>query len=355
MTGRVLEVRRDAPAESRIVDESISASYGSVVLDVEQFALTANNVTYALFGDTIGYWRFYPTSNDAFGRVPVWGFARVTNSGVSAIKAGSLWYGFLPMASSFRVDVGPVTSATFMAGEAHRRELPAAYNVYRAATPQNGFEQDSRIHDMVFRPLFLTAYLIADVLDLRHPALPALVSSASSKTALGLAAELARRGTRSCIGLTSSANVEFVRSLDVYSDVIAYDDITSVATADSVFVDIAGRDSVRSAVHEHLGDRLKASLAVGAAHGTVPVAPPSNGPAPELFFAPAVYTERTAALGAATFESAYQSGWLAFRQRAHDWLATRELIGLDAAADAWRTLVAGDVPPTEALVVTPSG
>ena len=34
---------------------------GQVRLRVERFALTANTVTYATTGDTLGYWDFFPT------------------------------------------------------------------------------------------------------------------------------------------------------------------------------------------------------------------------------------------------------------------------------------------------------
>jgi hypothetical protein len=50
---------------------------GAARLKVEAFALTANNVTYATFGEAMGYWNFFPAADPAFGRVPVWGFAKV--------------------------------------------------------------------------------------------------------------------------------------------------------------------------------------------------------------------------------------------------------------------------------------
>ena len=49
---------------------------GEILVSIDKFALTANNVTYAVFGDMIGYWRFYPTAGD-YGIVPAWGYATV--------------------------------------------------------------------------------------------------------------------------------------------------------------------------------------------------------------------------------------------------------------------------------------
>ncbi|MGH8822062.1 MAG: DUF2855 family protein, partial [Rhodoferax sp.] len=40
---------------------------------VDAFALTSNNITYAAFGDAMSYWQFYPTGEDGWGIVPVWG------------------------------------------------------------------------------------------------------------------------------------------------------------------------------------------------------------------------------------------------------------------------------------------
>ena len=47
---------------------------------MDKFALTANNVTYAAFGDAMHYWKFFPGPDDESGRVPVWGFADVADS-----------------------------------------------------------------------------------------------------------------------------------------------------------------------------------------------------------------------------------------------------------------------------------
>lgn len=32
-----------------------------VLLGIEHFAFTANNITYAAFGDVVQYWNFFPT------------------------------------------------------------------------------------------------------------------------------------------------------------------------------------------------------------------------------------------------------------------------------------------------------
>ena len=44
--------------------------------------MTANNVTYAASGDMFGYWQFYPTGDDPWGKVTVWGIGEVIESWV---------------------------------------------------------------------------------------------------------------------------------------------------------------------------------------------------------------------------------------------------------------------------------
>ena len=76
-----LEIRRDDVRETRLVDRAVpEPDEGQVLLRVESFGLTSNNITYAVFGDAMRYWDFFPVSEAGWGRVPVWGHARVERS-----------------------------------------------------------------------------------------------------------------------------------------------------------------------------------------------------------------------------------------------------------------------------------
>ena len=73
-----MEVRKTNLGDMRAVGaEAPPFAEGEARLRVERFALTANNVTYGVVGDRIGYWRFFPASDDAWGVIPVWGTAEV--------------------------------------------------------------------------------------------------------------------------------------------------------------------------------------------------------------------------------------------------------------------------------------
>src|SRR5436190_13570892 len=72
---------------------------GQVVLRCDRVGMTANNVTYAAFGDAMNYWDFFPTDDPAFGRVPLWGFAEVEATTVPDVAEGTRLYGYLPTSS----------------------------------------------------------------------------------------------------------------------------------------------------------------------------------------------------------------------------------------------------------------
>jgi hypothetical protein len=50
---------------------------GEALLKISRVAITTNNITYAAFGEAMQYWGFFPTDDDAWGHMPVWGFVDV--------------------------------------------------------------------------------------------------------------------------------------------------------------------------------------------------------------------------------------------------------------------------------------
>ena len=61
---------------------------GQVRLAIDSFSLTANNLTYAAFGEAMQYWQFFPSGQEGLGCLPVWGFATVCESGVEGVQVG---------------------------------------------------------------------------------------------------------------------------------------------------------------------------------------------------------------------------------------------------------------------------
>jgi len=329
--------------------DTIPLEDGEVLLDIERFALTANNITYGVYGDRLGYWRFFP-AEDNWGRIPVWGFATVRRSTVETIAAGTRLFGYLPMATHLVtrlerrpwgvVDVSP-----------HRAELPPAYNSLVEAAPGPLDDQIA-----LLRPLFLTAFLLDDYFAENDDfgATTFILSSASSKTALGLGWLLARRGVR-VIGLTSPRNQGFVEGVGCYAETRIYSAFADAPVAgQAVFVDFAGDPAVVAAVHHGLGDRLVHSAVVGSTHQSGGAVGPGRlpGPRPTFFFAPDRLRQRSKDWGGEALNGRIQ-GALEDFIAANGWLEVLTHAGPGALASVYQQVLAGAARPEEGHMVTP--
>ena len=96
-------VKRDDLRECRVAEsEAPELAPGQALLRVDSFGLTANNVTYAVMGEAMSYWNFFP-AEDGWGRVPMWGFAEVERSEAEGVEAGTRLFGYLPPSSHLLV------------------------------------------------------------------------------------------------------------------------------------------------------------------------------------------------------------------------------------------------------------
>ena len=113
-----LQVNRSNIRQHRVVQRSLELTEGTALLRVDQFAVTANNVTYAAFGDMMSYWNFFPTGDDGWGIVPVWGFADVVESRCDGVREGERVYGYFPMSTHLVVEPHRVSATAFSDGSA---------------------------------------------------------------------------------------------------------------------------------------------------------------------------------------------------------------------------------------------
>ncbi len=349
-------VRRDNINACETRDgETPTIGGGQVLLAVEQFAVTANNVTYAAMGDDMKYWDFFPAA-DGFGIVPVWGHAHVAASNVEGFAVGERVYGYLPMASHLVVTPDSVKAASFIDRSAHRSHLPMIYNQYRRLAADPGHRADREDVRAVFEPLFLTSWLIQTMFAGAgwHGAETLVMTSASSKTAMALA-HVARAQSPGVarIGLTSTGNMDFVRGTGLYDRVLPYHGADALAGANAVSVDFAGNGTVLRSVHEALGDGLKYSCLVGLTHWDDRSGAGADmpGPKPVLFFAPSYVATTIAQLGAEAFVRAVADSWGAFAGDAEKLVRIAPVNGLEAAGEAFKALVAGTAKPDAATIV----
>ncbi|WP_310496423.1 DUF2855 family protein [Sandarakinorhabdus sp.] len=316
---------------------------GEVLLAVERFALTANNVTYAAHGVDFAYWQFWPAP-EGRGIVPVWGFARAVESHAEDIGVGERFYGYWPMASHAVLLPGPVSRRGFDDMASHRQGLAAVYNRYVPASAEWGAETIQ----CLFRPLYATSFVLDAMLS-ASPADVLLLTSASSKTALGLAQ--AARGRQRIVGLTSAANRAFCVATGYYDDVLDYDSIDEVAGMAVSLVDFSGNGAVRHAVHSHLGERLIESHVVGDTHWQSEKGQPLPGVRPQPFFAPTIIADRVKEWGAQGYDARLLGAWQRFAATL-SWLHVEEMRGPAAAARAWKSMAAGRIDPAMGLVIS---
>jgi hypothetical protein len=152
---------------------------------------------------------------------------------------------------------------------AHRQPMSPVYNAYTRLAADPEHDPGREAERMIFGPLFRTGFLIEYFLrgEGWFGAEQLVVTSASSKTAMGLAS-VARQSSPGIrrIGLTSKGNVGFVEASGLYDSVVAYDDLERVPVVRSVSVDFAGNAELLAGIHRHFEDALAHSALVGATH-----------------------------------------------------------------------------------------
>ncbi|MBA3865449.1 MAG: DUF2855 family protein [Solirubrobacterales bacterium] len=352
-------VKRDDLRECRVAEsEPPEIGAGQALLRVERFGLTANNITYAVMGEAMSYWDFFPAP-EGWGRVPMWGFAEVERSEADGVEVGARVYGYLPPSSYLAVTPASADASGFVDAAAHRKALPSAYHRYVVSAADPFYRAETEAIQMLLRPLFFTSFLIDDQLDddgLTERG-PVVISSASSKTAIAAAFLLAQRDGVELVGLTSPRSAEFVAGLGIYGRTVAYDEIDSLERGPATFVDVAGDAEVRQAVHENYGDELIHSMAVGVTHweefgageGELP------GPAPVLFFAPDRVSKRAGDWGRAGLEQRVADAWQPFCEWTGGWLETIPGVGFDAVREAYLDVLEGRVDPRHAHLISLAG
>jgi hypothetical protein len=320
----------------------------ALLVKVTRFAFTANNITYAVMGDTLKYWTLFPAP-DGFGNVPVWGLGEVIASRHPGIAVGETLFGYFPMATHLVIEAADVSKRGLRDGAAHRQGVSPVYNSYARVTGNPEFQGRAGDYRALLQPLFMLSFMVDDYLaeNGMFGAKSVLLSSASSKTAFGLAHLLHARGTVKVIGLTSAPNVAFVQSLGCYDEVLTYDRITSLpANAPVAYVDMAGNSALRETLHRHFGEQMKYSGRVGLTHrSTEPNEPELPGAKPSWFFAPDHIRKRAREWGPGGVEQRFGAAWSGFAPKLGTWLTVTEGRGPDAVKKVYLDTLNGHVSP----------
>ena len=338
--------------ETKFVETPLALKQGQALIKVDRFAFTANNVTYGAFGDMMMYWNFFPAP-EGWGRVPVWGFGDVVESQADGVAVGERVYGYFPMSTHVIVEPARASPHSFFDGAAHRQKMAAVYNTYTRVAADPAYSKNREAQQALLRPLFATSFLIDDFLADNDffGGREAVLSSASSKTSLGLAFLLctSRRGQVSVVGLTSKSNAAFVEKTGYYDRVVTYDTIAqSPYDRTAVFVDMAGNGDVRAAVHRHWSESLKYSCAVGATHWDhMNSSAELPGPKPQMFFAPDRVKKRNQDWGPGGLERNLATAWTTFNASVDGWMKVVEGRGRADVERVYRAMLDGKAKPEE--------
>ena len=349
--GRLVEV----PKTERIIND------GEVLVKVNKFAYTANNITYAVVGDLIGYWQFFPAmgeNSDDYGVIPVWGFAEVVASKVEGIPIGDRLFGYFPPASHLKMVPTRVREHSFIDGAEHRSKLPSAYNRYRRVSAEKDYDPAMDNATMMLFPLHLTSFCIWDVLQDKdwYAAKQIIILGASSKTSTGLAYALkADTSAPRMIGVTSSRNLEMVCGLNLYDQSITYDSLDLIdSTIPSVIVDMSGNSNVLLALHTVLADNMKWCINVGITHWDQATKRPKDGiitQRSEFFFAPSHIQRRIKEWGPNGFNQRTSTFMMETAIKTQEWLTFKKISGLLEMAKIHQAVAQGKIPANEGLII----
>ena len=351
------EVRRDDLSTFRLTEQvTPEIEDGETLAEVERFAFTANNISYAVVGEKLGYWNFFPVE-EGWGVIPVWGFAKVTKSRHPEVNVGERLYGYWPMATHLVMQPGRLRSDQLRDMSAHRAELPAVYNSYARASGEAHYDPSMDDERMLLMPLYATSYCLYDFLVANKffCATQVIVPSASSKTAIGLAYALRDDpDAPPCVGITSAANRERVSAIGLYDKVLGYDDLQEVdSDKPTVIVDMSGNGGVLSELHRHLGVNMRFTSNVGLTHYDAgQMGPDFIRERSSMFFAPEHIRKRAGEWGPGEFQKRAYALWHSTSIRSRDWLNIEHCHGVDCMRDVFERVRDGEVRPDTGLVVT---
>lgn len=354
-----LWINRNNYRETKVVEQTLpSLGDDQILVEIDKFGLTANNVTYAVSGDMIGYWGYYPTGEDGWGKVPVWGCGNVVASTHKDIPIGERLWGFLPMDSHTILAPSNITESRFVDASAHRAELPALYNGYSRTISEPAVLTQLENERCLMFPLFATSFILYDYLvdNDFFGASQVLIGSASSKTGFGLAKMLHDDADVDVkiVGITSQGNADFVESLNCCDQIVIYGNEDAVdAQQKTAYIDMSGDVRLKTVLHNRLQDNMVESCMVGASHwedrgnaGKLP------GAKPTLFFAPGQIAKRDETWGPGV---AWNKAMLASAQVANsikDDIEIQWFHGADELSKVWLELLDNKIPANHGLMVS---
>ena len=339
-----------------------------VLLETDSFGFSANNITYAALGFKMGYWGFFPakynndSSDTGFGIVPVWGFATVKASRHTDIEVGEKVFGYLPMASHWVIKAGKVAPHGFSDVHEARKSISPVYDQYLRCAADPGYDASREAWQLNFRPLYMTSFVLDDYVAEKAGNKTLLLSSASSKTALGTAQllkdqKISRKASYRVIGLTSTANVDAVKNSGCYDAVYSYDKLSELNSdigSDEEYwlLDFAANGTLIHNLAKQLDDRLSDVTLIGATDWKAQEKPNPKLLNAEIFFAPARVKLRQSEWGHEAFLAKYAIAWQRFAAKVSDQFIEQTHCGSEAITRLYQETLNGTAQAKALNVVT---
>lgn len=354
-----LWVERGNLRQTRVVEKTQDPlEDGQIRVAIDKMGLTANNVSYAISGDMIGYWKYFPAENE-WGKVPGWAMVDVIESKSEAIAAGERLWGFFPMASQVVLTPRKVAEDFFIDDTPHRRELPALYNLYRRTQGEPDFMHALEDERCLLFPLFATSYVLYDYLidNAFFGAEQIIVGSVSSKTGFGLAHLLKNdpQVSQKIVGLTSAGNVDFVESLGCCDQIVTYGNEEAIdAGQRAAWVDMSGDGPLTDTLHHLLGENMVESCIVGATHWESERKRGKDlpGAKPTFFFAPTHIAKRDAEWGQGEMWRRASVASAGIAKSISDQIAVERVSGVEDVAQIWRDMLDNKVSPNRGIMIS---
>ena len=342
-----------------IPEDHLNLSEGEILVQIDLFSFTSNNITYAVSGNIIRYWEFFPALGEQtqeWGVIPVWGFADVVESKTESIPVGDRIFGYFPPATHLKMKADRITEKRFIDGSKHRATLPPTYNLYKRVLSESNYDKNFDRDRALFYPLYITSFCLWDSLKENnwHGAKQIVILSASSKTSIGLAYALHQDDSSpKAVGITSNQNIKAIEKLGFYDSSLTYEQLSNLDNSlPTVVVDMSGNNSVLVNLHQSLKNQMKFTLKVGLTHWKE--TNPNEGIIRErskFFFAPSHIEKRIQDWGSSEFDRKTSSFLVAATTQTKKWLNYKELQGLKEIKTLYPDVCSGSIPANVGLIV----
>ncbi|NQX89379.1 MAG: DUF2855 family protein [Halioglobus sp.] len=383
--------RKDLKETVVLRDELPPLVPDEIRLRVDKVGLSANNLFYAQMGEApfLKFFSVYPLAeeHEAFANVPAWGVATIIESANPEFQIGQKFRGFLHMTNVVQMKARRMPEG-FVAFGGARDKINQAYNGFltvdsQGTSPIQGAGVKSDLA-MAAAPGASSGFALYQQLKMHdfYGGNCVVLTSASSKLSLATAqllqTERGRGRLQRVIGYTANANAQFVADTDLFDDVIGYTEhLPQGGDLQHVLIDVAGD----AAIYKRGKAQYVKAFAVGGTHSdaesSVFTAFGPSGflkmfidmlapqlvkswasrwltPRLEMFFAPAVINVLLAQWGREELERKSNQALTGFVDAAigQGWIEVLRSESPESAQAAYRRIVEGEVPPSEAIILS---